>query len=64
MFTAGDQDAFFTEQVQLSAQLTEEAGFDTRLFSIPGADHVGALPGGLMKAFGALLPHLGLAPPG
>lgn len=64
VFTAGDQDAFFTEQVQLSAQLTEEAGFDTRLFSIPGADHVGALPGGLMKAFGALLPHLGLAPPG
>lgn len=64
VFAAGDQDDFFTAQVQQAAKLTEAAGFQTQLFSIPGEDHGGALPGGLLRTFGALFPHLGLAPPG
>jgi hypothetical protein len=64
LFAAGDQDAFFTEQVQLSAQITEQAGFETRVFTIQGEDHVGSLPEGLRVTFGALFPHLGLAPQG
>ncbi|GAA4479082.1 alpha/beta hydrolase [Microbacterium panaciterrae] len=64
LFAAGAQDAFFTAQVRSSAQIAQEAGFETRVFSIPGEDHVGALPEGLLKTFGALFPHLGLAPPG
>ncbi|MFJ4165904.1 alpha/beta hydrolase [Microbacterium sp. NPDC089698] len=64
LFAAGDEDAFFTAQVQLSAQITEQAGFATQVFTIPGEDHVGSLPEGLLATFGALFPHLGLAPPG
>lgn len=64
LFAAGDQDAFFTTQVQLSAQITQQAGFETQVFTIQGEDHVGSLPEGLLATFGALFPHLGLAPPG
>lgn len=64
LFASGDQDPFFTRQVQLSAQITASAGFQTQVFSVPGEDHVGALPEGLLLTFGALFPHLGLAPPG
>ena len=63
LFAAGDEDLFFTRQVQLSAQLTAAAGFTTQVFRIPGEDHVGSLPEGLLMTFGALYPHLGLAPP-
>ncbi|MFD6698071.1 MULTISPECIES: alpha/beta hydrolase [unclassified Microbacterium] len=63
LFAAGDEDAFFTAQVQLSAQIAEAAGFETQVFTVPGEDHVGSLPQGLLMTFGALFPHLGLAPP-
>ncbi|MBS1906327.1 MAG: esterase [Actinobacteria bacterium] len=63
VFAAGDQDPFFTEQVALAAQITTSAGFQTQVFSVPGEDHVGSLPEGLLMTFGALFPHLGLAPP-
>jgi len=63
LFAAGDEDVFFTAQVQQSAQITEGAGFETRVFTVPGEDHVGSLPQGLLMTFGALYPHLGLAPP-
>lgn len=63
IFAAGEEDPFFSAQVQLSAQITREAGFATQVFEVPGEDHVGSLPGGLLLAFGALFPHLGLAPP-
>ena len=62
IFAAGDEDPFFTAQVQLSAQITEDAGFTTQVFTVSGEDHVGSLPDGLLLAFGALFPHLGLAP--
>lgn len=63
LFAAGSQDEFFTAQVDLSADLTRQAGLATTVFSIPGQDHVGALPEGLRETLGALYPHLGLAPP-
>lgn len=64
LFAAGDEDPFFTAQVRSSAQLTEQAGFETQVFTIPGEDHVGSLPEGLRVTFGALFSHLGLAPSG
>lgn len=63
VFAAGADDAFFGEQVQLSAQLTEQSGFQTTVFSIPAEDHTGALAPGLLSTFGALFWHLQLAPP-
>ncbi|MDQ4215650.1 alpha/beta hydrolase [Microbacterium sp. ASV81] len=63
IFAAGADDAEFSAQAQLSRQIAKDAGFDTRFFSIPGEDHVGALPGGLLVGFEALFPRLGLGPP-
>ncbi len=60
VFTAGDQDAQFTEQTQLAAQITRDAGFETSWFAIPDADHSGALVPGLLKAFPVLFPRIGL----
>lgn len=64
IFTAGELDPAYVAAAKSSAMTAQDAGFDTSLFVIPGADHVvTALEGGLPTAYRTLFPHLGLAPP-
>lgn len=64
IFTVGANDPLYIPRAERSAAVAREAGFETRTFVIPDADHVvTALQKGIPEAYRALFPHLGLAPP-
>ncbi|MBF4636018.1 esterase [Agreia pratensis] len=64
IFTAGENDPEYTQFAVNNAALAEAAGFTTKNYVVPGADHVvTALRGGLPHAFTELYPRLGLAAP-
>ncbi|SKA79466.1 Enterochelin esterase [Agreia bicolorata] len=64
VFTAGENDPEYTQFAASNAALAETAGFTTKNYVVPGADHVvTALRGGLPYAFTELYPRLGLAAP-
>ena len=64
IFTAGENDPEYTQFAANNAALAEAAGFTTKNYVVPGADHVvTALRGGLPYAFTELYPRLGLAAP-
>jgi len=65
IFTAGEFDRAYIEHAEANAALAKEAGFETTMHIVPGADHVvTALRGGLPFAFTTLYPHIGLSPGG
>ncbi|MGX1932963.1 alpha/beta hydrolase [Microbacterium resistens] len=65
IFTVGTEDPDYIPHVREAAATAKAAGFDTTLFEVPGADHVQkGLRLGMPLAYGALFPHIGLAPPG
>ncbi|MEI3847864.1 MULTISPECIES: alpha/beta hydrolase [Microbacterium] len=65
IFTVGDQDTAYVPHVTKAEATAKAAGFDTALFIVAGGDHVQkGLQLGMPLAYGALFPHIGLAPPG